>query len=616
MLLCVLLTQNLAFGDPDAYPTINAQSFRPAIDSHSFSWVNESTPGINRTATVRSVVSYNSKPLVYTSYDDIQTELLSSVTQLNLITGYTLGSFRFAADIPIVLQADGSLPNGDSLSETSLGDVTLDVKYSITPPENNVGVALTIRSTLPSSTGTVSLGSKSPIVEGELSSTFERERWILAVNVGHRHQSNWVHEHGVFGSQFFWRGGMGWKYNPQLGTSIEFVSSHLYKTNEYSSGNSSETVLTNWYSLDEVRIKAGVGFGIGKGIGTPDWRGIVGVEYRPKPKPKDSDADSITDDVDACPHVPEDRDGVQDTDGCPDPTEVTILFVDASGERIDGQSWTAGEREGTSGTPFQSQAGTFQLKATIEGYRPIEQSIAIPDGEPVTLTIKIEKILGQLSVVPTDEAGKPLKDLVWVVGDDNVRRTQDDIASLPPGQYEVHATAPGFKSVTKKASITPNETVTLAITMQPTKAEIKDGRINFEGVIHFKTNSAIIEPRSFGLLNDIGDIMRDFLAIEKIRIEGHTDSRGSDIKNKRLSQDRAESVRQYLIQYNIAPERMLAEGFGEERPISDNKSKKGRQANRRVEIHILKVDKSKIKGIHDIQLQSDIKEDQELDTPR
>jgi outer membrane protein OmpA-like peptidoglycan-associated protein len=71
-----------------------------------------------------------------------------------------------------------------------------------------------------------------------------------------------------------------------------------------------------------------------------------------------------------------------------------------------------------------------------------------------------------------------------------------------------------------------------------------------------------------------------------VRIEGHTDSQGSDKFNLKLSQQRAASVRTYLITKGTDPARMVAEGFGERVPIADNRTSGGRAQNRRVEFVI------------------------------
>ena len=89
------------------------------------------------------------------------------------------------------------------------------------------------------------------------------------------------------------------------------------------------------------------------------------------------------------------------------------------------------------------------------------------------------------------------------------------------------------------------------------------------------------------MLNEVADVLiRN--ADMVVRIEGHTDSRGSDKYNKRLSQDRANSVQKYLVGQAVPAARMTAVGLGEEQPIESNDSEDGRAKNRRVEFHIVK----------------------------
>ena len=77
--------------------------------------------------------------------------------------------------------------------------------------------------------------------------------------------------------------------------------------------------------------------------------------------------------------------------------------------------------------------------------------------------------------------------------------------------------------------------------------------------------------------------------IVKIRVEGHTDDRGSDEYNLKLSDDRAASVMKYLTDHGIAERRLESVGYGETRPIKDNESAEGRKANRRVEFTIIEM---------------------------
>lgn len=117
------------------------------------------------------------------------------------------------------------------------------------------------------------------------------------------------------------------------------------------------------------------------------------------------------------------------------------------------------------------------------------------------------------------------------------------------------------------------------------RVTVKEERIELDEKVHFETDKAKILPDSYPLLNDIAKVLKANESIH-IRIEGHTDSRGSEQYNLKLSKMRAQSVHDYLVDKGIAPDRLEAKGYGESRPIADNATKSGRTKNRRVEIHI------------------------------
>lgn len=111
----------------------------------------------------------------------------------------------------------------------------------------------------------------------------------------------------------------------------------------------------------------------------------------------------------------------------------------------------------------------------------------------------------------------------------------------------------------------------------------------FTGVIKgifFNTGKATIQTKSHRVLDEAVHVLKEFSSI-RIEISGHTDDRGSDELNLKLSQDRADSVREYLISKGITAERLTARGAGESEPVSINKSPSGRAENRRTEFNIL-----------------------------
>jgi outer membrane protein OmpA-like peptidoglycan-associated protein len=117
----------------------------------------------------------------------------------------------------------------------------------------------------------------------------------------------------------------------------------------------------------------------------------------------------------------------------------------------------------------------------------------------------------------------------------------------------------------------------------------------FTGIIKgitFKAGSADIQKASFKLLGDAGKVMKDYPDL-RMEISGHTSSDGDPAKNVKLSQNRSDAVRAYLISAGIAADRMLSVGFGSDKPIGDNKTKAGREKNRRIEFRLMTADDAK-----------------------
>ncbi|MCS7005631.1 MAG: OmpA family protein [Cytophagales bacterium] len=103
--------------------------------------------------------------------------------------------------------------------------------------------------------------------------------------------------------------------------------------------------------------------------------------------------------------------------------------------------------------------------------------------------------------------------------------------------------------------------------------------------ILFESGSAVIKKESYPILDGLVTLLNIYPYAE-FDIEGHTDNTGTPESNKQLSQERAQSVVNYFVSKGIAKERLTAHGYGQERPIADNKTAAGRAQNRRVEIHL------------------------------
>jgi len=112
--------------------------------------------------------------------------------------------------------------------------------------------------------------------------------------------------------------------------------------------------------------------------------------------------------------------------------------------------------------------------------------------------------------------------------------------------------------------------------------------LNMPGSITFATDSSDLSPAFFDVLNSVGKVLGEFDKTV-VEVAGHTDSRGSDAYNQSLSERRAASVATYLQGQGVMSQRLITVGLGESRPVADNSTADGRQANRRVEITMVPV---------------------------
>lgn len=107
--------------------------------------------------------------------------------------------------------------------------------------------------------------------------------------------------------------------------------------------------------------------------------------------------------------------------------------------------------------------------------------------------------------------------------------------------------------------------------------------LNMPGNVTFASNSSDLSPAFFNVLTSVGKVLEEYEQTV-VEVAGHTDSTGSESYNQSLSERRAGSVTSYLSSQGVISQRMITVGMGESRPVADNASDSGRQANRRVEI--------------------------------
>jgi outer membrane protein OmpA-like peptidoglycan-associated protein len=224
-------------------------------------------------------------------------------------------------------------------------------------------------------------------------------------------------------------------------------------------------------------------------------------------------------------------------------------------------------------------AGSLSVHAEGRYYDP--SNVASPSGKTIgyelyrTIGCPGEQLLGKPCPVPKEEpaAPPPPKDS----DGDGVTDDKDKCPGTPAGRK---VDANGCEFDTDKDGLVD------AVDKCPTiYAKTPDGcppPLVLEGVF-FDNNKATLKPESFPVLDKAAIGMKDWGDV-KIEVAGYTDSVDSDEHNMKLSQSRAETVRDYLISKGISADRISAKGYGESSPIADNATEEGRAKNRRVEL--------------------------------
>ena len=298
---------------------------------------------------------------------------------------------------------------------------------------------------------------------------------------------------------------------------------------------------------DAWSLGAGVGPGLTRAFGTPQWRALASLTWfepheeappltPPPPPPGDRDGDGIVDPEDACPDQPGPKTDDPATNGCPPP--------DRDGDKI------------------------------------IDPKDACPDDPgPATSDPKTNGC-----PPPGDRDGDGIVDPEDACPDEPGIRTEDPKTNGCPDTDRDRDTILNDVDACPDAAGPADE--------DPKKngcpaARVERGQIMILEQVQFAYNSDRILKASDPILEAVKAILVATPDIKKVEVQGHTDSKGGDAFNKNLSLRRAKAVAKWLVDHGIDKARFDAKGFGEERPIADNATEEGRAANRRVEFHIV-----------------------------
>lgn len=146
-------------------------------------------------------------------------------------------------------------------------------------------------------------------------------------------------------------------------------------------------------------------------------------------------------------------------------------------------------------------------------------------------------------------------------------------------------------------SATPAPAATPAPTTPAPEPVLKKDKLELPGEIQFEHGKAVIKPESDPIVESLKNYLEKTPRVTKLRIEGHTDNVGSPEANEKLSGERALAVKAALVAKGIKAERLLAVGFGQNKPVADNTTEEGKAKNRRTEFRVAELGGKKYLGL-------------------
>lgn len=282
------------------------------------------------------------------------------------------------------------------------------------------------------------------------------------------------------------------------------------------------------------------GPGITRGFGSPDLRGVLQLGWA-------TPEELVTPTVDPCADTPEDPDGFEDEDGCLDPDNDLDGILDTE-DQCPMEPETRNEWQDTDGCPDEipDTDGDGLLDPNDrcptepEDVDQFEDDNGCPD--PDNDGDGVVDAADRCPVVPgvVENRGCPDTD-----GDEDTVVDRRDNCPVVPGVPENYGC--------------PRE--------QRQTVRIEESQIAILDTVYFQTDRDLILRRSFAMLDNVAQVLNAHPEIEHIRVEGHTDSRGTREHNLDLSQRRAASVVRYLVAHGVAASRLEAVGYGPDRPV-------------------------------------------------
>ncbi len=608
--LALLVAPAAAAADNEgAAEHLDAQRFDPGVGSDAFFHLSDPAVGEPMSPGAALIFNVADDPFIF-RYDDPEREeleILGTVATANLVGSFTLPRVRAALDLPLHVYSKGYQQQGFKL----VGDMSALATFEAWQGDLGPGLAvlgLTGRLVLPSGQEEAWLGESGVTAGLVADARYDlgpvRIGASAGFHTGTQEQVGDVH----WGHRLPFAAGVSYAATDTLRVSGELDGELVLGSSTPGSRPVEMLAGAHYQVFPGLIAQVGIGMGITQGIGAPDWRIALGVAYRPASlggpfSSLDSDGDGLADDVDLCIDQPEDLNGVDDHDGCPDgvltPTLVRVL--DSTGHQVTGAVLDLNSGPWTGSFTLQAgdlvrslPPGNYGGTVEAEGFQTLLFSLEVPADSrheqslrlaaavvPVGVTILVRDVEG-LPVANTWVRGLGREEVSQEGAPDGVTRLD-----LAPGAWSLVISAPGYRTTEKALSVDAGQTASIEIVLEGARVALEGDRVRIMDKIYFELDSAEIKRESFSLLDEVAEVLLDHSELTHVAIHGHTDDQGDDTYNLELSLRRSQAVRRYLIQVGVNEDLLSAAGFGETQPLVQETSETARAANRRVEFHVV-----------------------------
>ena len=536
--------------------------------------------------------------------------VLDNVVALNLNTGYAFNRYlRLDVGAPVYLTSTGLA--GES-NGTSIGDVRVAAFGGWSAQDNGgFGIGVVPFVDIPSGDSASFLGQGAVAGGAKLTTGYKSDRFLASVDAGAYVQPD-ISLDNLAGSDLVQLGaGIGYAVTDAFGLNLESHVAVPLGSEVSWAETPAELIGHATYQLPVgLSITGGGSGGLTQGVGAAQYRLFLGLGYSPvfKKAPPivvdlDADDDGINDDVDACVTDPETVNSFKDSDGCPDALSGVTAVGTVDGQKVaaaivligaDGQP-----KEGTDSVTVENVVPGTNWKATASYLCYSGEAAMAATDSPSTLEVILSpKLDAKAAIEAVYKDGKPVKNAI-VKWDKEMslgcvpKQIASKLATgtgeveVGAGKHRVFITADGANTFTDVFEFKSGQSTAIRAVLEDTRVKVEAKQIVILDKVFFETDSDVIKADSFKLLDEVGATIMANPQIGRVAIEGHTDSDGDDAHNLDLSKRRAESVKRYMEGKGVKSERLVANGYGETKPIAKNTSASGKAKNRRVEFNLI-----------------------------